>query len=74
MARCVVAVGGSACGRVLASNHAHGTEGTDACKQGHVWREAFRGDHVWVAPQVRDQAAIDKRDAPHRMARGEDAL
>jgi hypothetical protein len=44
--------------------------GPDTCKQGYVWREAFRGDHVCVRPDVRDQAAADNREAAARRQPG----
>ena len=40
--------------------------GPDTCRQGYVWREAYRGDHVCVTPQMRDQAASDNRRANAR--------
>jgi hypothetical protein len=42
--------------------------GSDTCKQGWVWREAFAGDHVCVTPQVRAQAADDNRLAASRRS------
>jgi hypothetical protein len=44
--------------------------GSDTCKQGYVWREAFAGDHVCVTPQTRTQAADDNRLAASRRAPG----
>lgn len=41
--------------------------GPDTCRQGFVWREAFRGDHVCVRPWVRDQTAADNAAAPSRI-------
>jgi hypothetical protein len=40
----------------------------DACKQGYVWRDAFRGDHACVTPATRDQAARDNRQAAARRS------
>jgi len=42
--------------------------GSDRCKQGYVWREAFAGDHVCVTPQVRAQAAADNGLAASRRS------
>ena len=42
----------------------------DTCRQGYVWREAFRGDHVCVTPTVRDRAAYDNSQANARRAPG----
>ena len=44
--------------------------GPDTCTVGFVWREAFPGDHVCVAPAVREQAAEDNRLALQRRAPG----
>jgi len=41
--------------------------GPDTCRQGFVWREAFRGDHVCVRPWVREQTAADNAAAPSRI-------
>jgi hypothetical protein len=46
-----------------------GPYGTDTCKQGYVWREAFPGDHVCVPPQTRAQAAEDNSLAVSRRVR-----
>jgi len=40
--------------------------GADTCKEEFVWREAFSGDHVCVAPAVRSQTAADNAAAPGR--------
>lgn len=40
--------------------------GPDTCKQGFVWREASRSDHVCVTPRSRDVAAQENRMAPSR--------
>lgn len=40
--------------------------GPDTCLQGFVWRDAFRGDHVCVTPDVRNQAAADNNLAASR--------
>lgn len=37
------------------------------CIEGFVWREAFPGDRVCVAPKTRDQAAIDNKQAKARL-------
>ena len=44
--------------------------GTDTCRQGFVWREANRQDHVCVTPQTRQQVADDNRLAAQRRAGG----
>ncbi len=44
--------------------------GSDICKQGYVWREAFAGDHVCVTPQTRAQAGQDNGLAASRRAPG----
>ncbi len=44
--------------------------GSDVCKQGYVWREAFAGDHVCVTPQTRAQAAQDNSLAASRRVPG----
>jgi hypothetical protein len=38
----------------------------DICKQGFVWREAIKNDHVCVTPQMRDQARRDNNMAASR--------
>ena len=38
---------------------------TSACRQGFVWREAFRGDYVCVTPESRSQAAQENADPAH---------
>ena len=42
----------------------------DTCRSGFVWREAFPGDHVCVAPPTRDQAAGDNSRADARRQPG----
>jgi hypothetical protein len=42
----------------------------DICKQGYVWREAVRGDHVCVTPATRSEAANDNAAGPGRRANG----
>jgi hypothetical protein len=44
--------------------------GVDTCRQGYVWREAVRGDHVCVPPQTRSQAQVDNQHAAERRAGG----
>jgi hypothetical protein len=44
--------------------------GPDTCVSGFVWREAFPGDHVCVAPAVRTQSATDNQLAPRRRLPG----
>lgn len=44
--------------------------GPDTCKQGYVWREANKCDHVCVHPDVRAQAAADNAAASERYAGG----
>jgi hypothetical protein len=46
--------------------------GPDVCKEGYVWREAFRGDHVCVSPETRVQAAQDNRLAYSRRSTSND--
>jgi hypothetical protein len=43
--------------------------GADVCKDGYVWREAFRGDRVCVSPETRIQAAQDNRLAYSRRSK-----
>lgn len=43
---------------------------SDTCRQGYVWREAFRGDHVCVTPATRTQAAYDNSQANARVEPG----
>lgn len=38
---------------------------SSACRQGLVWREAFRGDFVCVTPESRSQAARENADPAH---------
>ncbi|HZM80425.1 MAG TPA: hypothetical protein VFC19_32210 [Candidatus Limnocylindrales bacterium] len=38
----------------------------DGCKQGFVWREAVKDDHVCVTPETRSQAAKDNQQAAAR--------
>lgn len=40
--------------------------GPDTCKQGFVWREAIKNDHVCVLPKSRSQAADDNKNAVSR--------
>jgi hypothetical protein len=42
----------------------------DTCRQGFVWREAFAGDHVCVAPAVRARAEEDNSLARDREESG----
>ncbi len=44
------------------------SQGSDACIQGYVWREAFTGDHVCVTTDVRTQAALDNAQAASRVS------
>lgn len=41
------------------------------CKQGFVWREAYKGDYVCVVPQSREQARKDNMEAKSRIEKGE---
>lgn len=66
----LLAVTVSACGLFVVSSRVHAAQGTDVCKTGYVWREAFHGDHVCVKPGVRDQAVTDNRDGPSRRQPG----
>ncbi|MFG3495954.1 hypothetical protein [Streptomyces sp. NPDC047928] len=47
-----------------------GDYGPDTCREGYVWREARRGDHVCVEPRVRDQARTDNARAAARRSPG----
>ncbi|GAA4908908.1 hypothetical protein ACFPM3_12250 [Streptomyces coeruleoprunus] len=47
-----------------------GDYGPDTCREGYVWREARRTDHVCVEPRVRDQARSDNAQAAARRAPG----
>ncbi len=42
--------------------------GSDTCKEGFVWRDAFANDHVCVTPAERGQAVFDNLLAPSRRA------
>lgn len=42
----------------------------DTCKQGFVWREATKNDHVCVTPATRTEAANDNQAAASRRAGG----
>ncbi|MFL6661628.1 MAG: PASTA domain-containing protein, partial [Rhizobacter sp.] len=42
--------------------------GPDTCKSGFVWRDAFPGDHVCVAPAVRAQAQAENAQGPAHRA------
>ncbi len=44
--------------------------GSDACKEGYVWRDAFSGDKVCVTPAVRSQATADNAAAASRWVVG----
>jgi hypothetical protein len=44
--------------------------GADTCRQGFVWREVNRQDHVCVTPQTRQQVANDNRLAAQRRQPG----
>lgn len=50
--------------------HAQAASGSDTCKQGYVWREAFSGDHVCVTPSTRAQVASDNGHANARRQPG----
>ena len=41
----------------------HAAAQSDACADGYVWREAFYGDHVCVAPDTHDRAKSDNANA-----------
>lgn len=41
--------------------------GANTCASGYVWREAFAGDVVCVAPSQRSQAASDNANAYYRV-------
>ncbi|WP_310446916.1 hypothetical protein [Thiobacillus sp.] len=42
------------------------SSGSDTCVEGYIWREAYPGDHVCVAPEVRNQTAADNKLAAMR--------
>jgi hypothetical protein len=42
----------------------------DSCKQGYVWREARKGDHVCVTPARRDAVARQNQSARERWVQG----
>ena len=42
-------------------------QGAAPCKQGYVWREAFRDDYACVTPESRAQAAHDNGQAGARI-------
>ena len=44
-----------------------GAYGSNTCKQGYVWREAFNGDAVCVTPDIRDQTLADNAAAASRV-------
>ena len=50
----------------LAASGAQAAPHPDACIDGYVWREAYPGDRVCVAPATREQAADDNRLAATR--------
>ncbi len=61
--------GSYACGACLGIDSAHGTTfSSDTCRQGFVWREALRDDHVCVPPATRSQAASDNGLAAGRRS------
>lgn len=66
MAHRIVAVGLASA--VIWAAAAQAQSGT--CKSGYVWREAFPGDKVCVAPATRSQAATDNRQAAARREPG----
>jgi hypothetical protein len=43
----------------------------DACKQGYVWREARKDDHVCVHPKTRDEVAEQNRQASRLWVSGD---
>jgi hypothetical protein len=54
----------------LAVMSLHAQYGPDTCRQGHVWRDAFPGDHVCVIPETRTQSAYDNSQANARRQPG----
>ena len=44
--------------------------GADQRKPGHVWRDAFVGDHLCVTAEARTQAATDNAQASQRRVAG----
>jgi hypothetical protein len=54
-------------GSAVAPSAAVAQYGPDTCREGFVWREAFRGDHVCVRPWVRDQTSADNAAAASRI-------
>jgi hypothetical protein len=58
-----------ACGACLGIGSANTTSfSPDTCKQGFVWREATKDDHVCVTPTTRSQAAADNASAAARRS------
>jgi len=47
-----------------------GSKPRDACKQGYVWREARKDDHVCVTPQTRKEVADQNRGAQRLWMNG----
>ena len=43
-------------------------EGSDVCKQGYVWREAYPGDHVCTTPEERSLINTENRQAASRRS------
>jgi len=64
-----------ACGACLgigSSNTGSNLFSADTCKQGFVWREAIKDDHVCVTPETRSQAADDNANAVARRSENGD--
>jgi hypothetical protein len=58
-----------ACGACLGIDSSGGTSfSADTCKQGFVWREAIKDDHICVTPETRSRAASDNLSAAARRS------
>lgn len=58
-------------GAVLTTPNAAGQQyGVDTCKQGFVWRDATKDDHVCVTSATRSQTASDNEEAASRRNPG----
>ena len=54
-------------GALIAPPNSPGPSRGDGCRQGFVWREATRGDHVCVDPETRQEARLDNDAAAARV-------
>jgi hypothetical protein len=51
----------------------NGAYGSNSCKQGYVWRNAFNGDAVCVTPNIRDDVAAENAAASSHVAQQQPA-